>query len=592
MFKKIKNKEFYKVMSLLGNKLPLYIIAIIVQSSTVAICLNIVLAYIMKDAVNAIINGEWLLIRRALGTASISLLLGMAVTPLMIYIAAHLVRKSMAELRLKAFKHMEQLTIEGLEKHHTGDVISRLTNDIRTVEGVFEKDIPSLIFAIIFGIAAMVSIFTLEWRIGLIVILFGIVSIIISKFFSKPLRRAADAIQNNKGGLTKVLIDILEGLQVTKIFGIERIIFNRFRDKNCELVESEKDQAKSNASLNLTNNLYENLRYIGLLVLGFIIATRNSSDIGSVAAIVHLQGSASYLFNNIGTFISGIQTSLAGAKRVFDFLEWPAEEEFYANTYGENVSIMIPTDSAIGMKGVSFNYGDGYKALDNVSFCVNSGEVAAFVGPSGGGKSTILKLLIGFYPTSEGNVIIDGKHIGKYSISQLRDMIAYVPQDAYLFSGTIEENISYGKPDASREDIISAAKSAYAHDFILEQPEGYNTSVGERGTKLSGGQKQRIAIARALLKNAPILLLDEATSALDSDSEQLVQQALNVLMKGRTTIAVAHRLSTIEHADMIYVIDNGKVVEQGTHWGLVEKSVIYKRLYELQFNKDEAVSSC
>jgi ABC-type multidrug transport system fused ATPase/permease subunit len=230
---------------------------------------------------------------------------------------------------------------------------------------------------------------------------------------------------------------------------------------------------------------------------------------------------------------------------------------------------------------------DDVEVLHEISLSADQGQVVALVGPSGGGKSTLIKLLLGFYPVRDGEIAIDGRQVEGYSLPQLRSMMAYVPQDAYLFDGTIEENIRYGRPDATRQEVVAAAQSANAHDFILEQPDGYDTPVGERGAKLSGGQRQRIAIARALIKDAPILLLDEATSALDSESEQQVQDALGVLMQGRTTIAIAHRLSTIENADTIYVIDGGKVVEQGRHEELLGRGGLYSRLHELQFGREE-----
>ncbi len=213
------------------------------------------------------------------------------------------------------------------------------------------------------------------------------------------------------------------------------------------------------------------------------------------------------------------------------------------------------------------------------------GQFVAFAGPSGGGKSTIFKLLLGCYAAKQGAILVSGKPLSDYKLSDLRDLIAYVPQDAYLFSGSILDNIRYGKPGASQAEVEAAAKAAFAHDFVMEFPSGYQTIVGERGARLSGGQRQRIAIARALLKDAPILLLDEATSALDSESEQIVQQALEVLMKGRTTLVIAHRFSTIVQADRIYVVDGGRVVEAGRHAELMDQQGVYAGLYEIQFSQ-------
>ena len=253
--------------------------------------------------------------------------------------------------------------------------------------------------------------------------------------------------------------------------------------------------------------------------------------------------------------------------------------------------IILGSNEMIQIKDLQFSYSSSDNAdeskqeinlLDQINMNVKKGEFAALVGPSGGGKSTLVKIMMGMYHVGEDMLAIGGKSLSSYPLQELRNLMAYVPQDAYLFDGTIEENIRYGKPEASTEEIIAAARSANAQNFIIDQPDGYDTLVGERGTKLSGGQRQRIAIARALLKDAPLLLLDEATSALDSESEEIVQQALETLMKGRTTLAIAHRLSTIQHADKIYVLQAGHVVEEGTHESLLNLDGLYKELFTLQ----------
>jgi ABC-type multidrug transport system fused ATPase/permease subunit len=284
------------------------------------------------------------------------------------------------------------------------------------------------------------------------------------------------------------------------------------------------------------------------------------------------------LFNQLGNFVVQSQSSLVGVNRIFELLNMPPEKEEYnlAGTYtGSNI---------IEIQNLSFNYKDRDNVINNLSLSVEKNSKIAFVGLSGGGKSTIIKLLLGFYPIETGNIFINNRSISEYKLMELRNMIAYVPQDAYLFEGTIEENIRYGKLTASSDEIIAAAKLANAHEFILEQTEGYNTKIGEKGAKLSGGQRQRIAIARALLKDAPILLLDEATSALDTESEELVQKALDNLMRGRTTITIAHRLSTIKSSDEIYVIGNGSILEKGTHNELLSMSGLYRKLYEVQLS--------
>jgi ABC-type multidrug transport system fused ATPase/permease subunit len=236
---------------------------------------------------------------------------------------------------------------------------------------------------------------------------------------------------------------------------------------------------------------------------------------------------------------------------------------------------------------VRFGYDENEEVLRGLEFNIRPGEISAFVGPSGSGKSTIFKLLLGCYPVNKGSIFVKEQPLQNMPLKEVRDLFAYIPQDAYLYAGSILDNIRYGKPGATEEEVIAAAKAANAHDFIMEFPESYNTLVGERGARLSGGQRQRIAIARALLKNAPVLLLDEATSALDSESEELVQRALGVLMRGRTTLVIAHRLSTIEKANIIFTMEDGQVVEHGTHAELIAQEGLYHRLHALQFKDDE-----
>jgi ATP-binding cassette, subfamily B, bacterial len=266
-------------------------------------------------------------------------------------------------------------------------------------------------------------------------------------------------------------------------------------------------------------------------------------------------------------------------------LDTAPEPEYYPATEVLPAPTLSPTppSSVLAFQDVHFSYDDDRATLQGITLDVQEGAVAAVVGPSGSGKSTLFRLLMGYYPVESGSVSLLDKPLHAYTLRELRDLFAFVPQDAYLYTGTVRENIRYGRPDASEAEITAAATAAYAHQFIQELPDGYQTLVGERGARLSGGQRQRIAIARALLKQSPFLLLDEATSALDSESETLVQQALETLMQGRTTLVIAHRLSTIENADIIYVVDDGQVVERGRHQALIGQEGLYHHLYDLQF---------
>jgi ABC-type multidrug transport system fused ATPase/permease subunit len=428
----------------------------------------------------------------------------------------------------------------------------------------------------------------LKWDLALLIILGGVVPLILNSLYAKPLRQVGKASQEKLAGLSERLSDLLAGFQVVRTFSLGEWILKRFSRSNQELLDVNLKRVRLESTLAGGNNLAGVITAMPLLA-GAYMVLNGQTTLGTLFGLIQLNNPVINMLFSLSGIISGIQGSLAAGDRLLAVLDADPEPERYPAPTGQPAatSAVPQPDQGVEFRQVQFSYSDGLPILQEVSFNIRAGQVAALVGPSGSGKSTVFRLLMGHYPVARGWVSVFGKPIHTYSLSELRDLFAFVPQDAYLYSGSVLENIRYGKPDASEEEITAAARASYAHDFILELPEGYHTLVGERGARLSGGQRQRIAIARALLKNAPVLLLDEATSSLDSESEELVQQALQVLMRGRTTIAIAHRLSTIEHADIIYVMEAGRVVEQGRHTELVGKDGLYSHLYKLQF-KDAA----
>lgn len=556
-----------------------YTIGVLIDSALTSICYNIVLAFIMRDVINAIAYKDITLMKRAFYVAVGSFLIAFILQPIFRFLYKACVRKTMAEIRLKTFEHMEDLKVENFEKHHTGDLISRMTNDVEIIQQIYINQIPTLIFALIHGLVAIISMFIMEWHLALIAIAIGLISVFISTTFSKSIRKASDEVQIQYGSTTERLIDIIDGFQIIKMFDIKEKIYNKYNEKDKLLNLALMKNGRLNIMLEVINNFYGDFKNIGLLSLGLYMSIKGGMDIGTIAAIIHLQGNASFLLENIGSFIAGIQGSMSGASRVFELLNRETETE-KEKTYDESKDT---SPLSIEMKDVYFSYDDERNVLNSINIAVKKGERVALVGTSGSGKSTIIKLLMRFYNKKKGEIYINGRSLDNMSLEKLRNYIGYVPQDSYLFYGTIEENIRYGNINATKEDIIEVAKAAYAHDFIMSLPQGYDTMVGEMGGNISGGQRQRIAIARALLKDAPILLLDEATSSLDSESEQLVQKALDRLMEGRTTIAVAHRLATIKTADRIYVLQSGEIIEEGNNEELLLKDGIYRRLYDLQF---------
>jgi len=430
------------------------------------------------------------------------------------------------------------------------------------------------------GVVSVGTMLIFDWRLGIIGVLIGVISTFVNKSFAKPMRQLVQQVQQTLGRITTIATDMLAGIGVLRMFhGTPRK--QREFDEVSDMVTSlEERRAHLNGLLNGLNQSLQYASFIGMLLVGIFFMHHGSTSIGIVVAIIQLQGSVTGAFSEIGSSIASMQQSLAGADRLFDVLDEPKEQEYVDGAERST----NPSTSMIELRDVHFSYGreDNKQVLNGLSLAVSKGEVVAIVGPSGQGKSTLFKLLMGFYPKDLGEINIIQRGIGEYSLTQLRDMIAYVSQDAYLFTGTVEANIRYGDILATRSAVIEAAMAANAHDFIIGLPQGYETSIGERGNHLSGGQRQRIAIARAILKNAPILLLDEATSALDNQSEALVQQALERLMHDRTTLIIAHRLSTIERASVIYVISEGRVVEQGNHSELLQKKGLYANLHNHQ----------
>lgn len=583
MLKEIKKNQFKHVMRFMGKRLPLYLITTTIDAAIVSVCLNIVLAFISKNVFNAAVKGDINLITKGIAIAGVSFLIGASLRPFMGYISKKCVRKTMTDIRVKVYKSLCNSDLQSLEKYHSGDLTSRIINDMGSIEDIYASQVFNLAFACVNGIIAVAAIFMMNWILGIIVLILGIITLLVCKKFNHATKEISDTIQQQTGTMNERLVDIIQGITVTKIFSLEDIVQHFYSEKNHELCKNMFKRDCINGKFLSVNFLFSFVNEIGVLCIGVFMGMNGMIDMGTIIAVILLQGNANYMFNNINSFMINIQKSLAGANRVIELLDLPMEADtisFNNNSQKGN------TQEAVSIKEIKFSYEDRYKGnavpiLNKISFSVDKGKKAALVGKSGCGKSTVIKLLLGFYKADEGSICINGKPVNEYKLDELRNLMAYVPQNAYLFSGTVEENIGFGIPNASKDEIIVAAKAANAHDFIMELPHGYETQVGEMGGSLSGGQRQRIAIARALLKNSPILLLDEATSALDSESEQLVQQALETLMKGRTTIMVAHKLSSIKDADIIYVMDNGKITEKGSHDALIRNHGIYKRMYEL-----------
>lgn len=512
----------------------------------------------------------------AIGMASLAVLM-----PLGYWLVDTAVVHSTANLRRRVFGRALRLTASWLEKRHSGDLTSRATNDIQAAEQAYSTNIINVLEVLFGGIGCLTAMLVVDWKLAVALVAIGWIRVGVNALIAKPLGRAADTVQKSLSTVTERVSDAANGGHVIRMFNYQAPIREKFHEQNELVVTQGMARVRYAAISNWFNTLSGWMSFVGLITAGGWLILNGWYDLGTIMLFVQLQNGLNNLFGALGHFITQLQSSLAGGRRVMEIIDQAPEAE----------RIVLPATSAVNaavaLENVSFAYSEDEGAvLDAVSITVAEGETVALVGPSGGGKSTLFKLLLGYYLPNQGSIVLLGKGMDHYTLTDLRKHIAYVPQIPYLFSGTIAENIGFGRPGASQEEIEEAAKAAYAHEFIVQFPDGYHTKVGERGSHLSGGQRQRIAIARAILRDAPILLLDEATSSLDNESEEKVQLALSQLMKNRTTLVIAHRLSTVKDADRIVVIAQGRVEEQGNHDELLESGGIYRRLHDMQFEED------
>ncbi len=486
------------------------------------------------------------------------------------------------DIRYKLYCHITDLSMRFFNNQKIGTLISRITNDVNSLHGALSNVLGNVIGAVLNILGLVIMMFYLNWKLALIAIVVFPIAVYPIVKFGKRMKMAAIGLQQKMGDITSVLNESFNGIRVVKAFGMEKYERDRF---NSDLWKYFVYDMKAVRAVAMASPIMETIGAIGIAAIvllagkAVIAGTLTTGTFFAfIAAITGLYPQAKKLNDMNNT----IQVALASAERVFQVLDIKPDIIDSPDAIEK-----IEFNSLIEFKEVSFSYNKGEQVLNSIGFKIMKGQVFAVIGPSGAGKTTIADLLARFYDVDSGEILIDGINIKKIKISSLRKLIGIVTQDVILFNDTIKNNIAYGNPDFNEEKIIEAAKAANAHDFIIKQENGYNTLIGDRGVKLSGGQRQRIAIARAILRNPPVLILDEATSSLDSESEILVQEAINNLMKNRTTFVIAHRLSTVRNADYIIVLDKGKIVEEGAHNILYQNNGLYKKLYDMQFKLDE-----
>jgi subfamily B ATP-binding cassette protein MsbA len=558
------------------------VVTSLVASSVVAAStgvLPVLIKYVFDDVLTQ--KNQTMLVLVALATIGASAFKGAA------SYASNLTKMAIGQriissIQTRMFARIVKADLAWVSSTHSGRFISSFMNDTARVRDAVTMSIIDFTQNLLTVVALMGAIFFMNWKLALLacsVIPFGILYM---RKLGKKTRKASRKSLEGAGDLSALISEALGGIRVVKAYGQEDREIERVARTVRDVLRHMMRGFRAKAAASPLTEALSGVGIAGVIYFGGLSVIHGPLTSGELVAFISALMLAYQPLKAVANTQTVMQEGVAAATRVFPILD--IEPRIVANP---NAKPLRVSDGAVRFEQVSFAYGDGTPALRDISIDIPKGHTVALVGPSGGGKSTTLNLVPRFYDPSEGRITIDGQDIRDVTLASLRQASSLVTQDPFLFDDTVRANIAYGRPEASEAEIVEAARNAAAHDFIAALPDGYDTQVGEAGFRLSGGQRQRIAIARAMLKNAPILLLDEATSALDTASELQVQKALARLMEGRTTLVIAHRLSTIKHADRIYVIEGGRILEQGTHGELVAGRGLYAELSRTQFALDE-----
>lgn len=493
--------------------------------------------------------------------------------------------KMQAQMRSDMFNHLEKLPYSFFDNHETGKIMSRMTNDLMDISELAHHGPENLLISSISIIASFVYLCTINWWLTLIVFACVPFLILITMLLRKKMRSAFMRSRQSIGEINAALESSITGIRVTKAFNNSEIESGKFEEGNKKFVHARTDAYKAMGQFHSGTSFINDIFNVVVLIAGGFFLSKGFIQVGDYTAFTISVGLFIGPVMTLIGFMEQYQNGVTGFQRFLEIMDAEPEKD------DPDAEEMKVAEGHIEFKNVNYSYSEGEEVLKNVSLDIKKGEKFALVGPSGGGKTTICHLIPHFYDVKDGQILIDGKDINKITRSSLRANIGIVQQDVYLFNASIRDNILYGRPGATEEEVIEAAKRANIHNYVMSMPEGYDTVIGERGVKLSGGQKQRLSIARVFLKDPAILILDEATSALDNTTEILIQNSLDELCKGRTTIVVAHRLSTVKNADEIAVVSDGKIIEQGPHDSLIAMNGVYANLYKLQFRNGENINA-
>ena len=499
------------------------------------------------------------------------------------YLMSYVGQSVIIDIRAAVFKKLQRLSVSFYDKNKTGTIMSYVTNDVNALQSAMVENTIEMITEGFILIGSVVAMIYLDWRLTLFTVCTFPVVLWFMEFFGKKIRKTGGRIQECTADITSVLQESVASARVIKSFVREDYEVDRFDVENRANFRANMKNAQLMATLTPVVELVAAIGVTMIIWYGGNNVINGTITAGSLVAFLTYAVNISNPIKRLTRVIGNIQKALAAAQRVFMIIDMPEEI-----AESRDAKQLPEVSGKVEFQNVSFAYDDKGNVITDLSFSVKPGEVIAIVGPSGAGKSTIANLLPRFYDVNKGDIKIDGHSVREVTLDSLREQVGIVPQETMLFNGSVYNNILYGRLDATKEEIEAAAKAANAHDFIMQLTDGYETKLGDRGVNLSGGQRQRIAIARAILKNPRILILDEATSALDTESDRVVQEALDRLMVGRTSFVIAHRLSTVKNADKILVLEKGNLVESGTHDELLALDGLYAHLYKIQYRNKEA----
>ncbi len=560
------------------RRLALAVVCIIMAAAA-----NLYLPWIIKDMIDDVLMSKDMVMLNLIAAGILVVMFTRGVFYYgQSYLVSYVGQRVIIDVRSVLFRKFQRMPLSYYDRQQTGTVMSYITNDVAVMQSAIVDNLIELVTESSILIGSLAMMLYLDWKLSLLTLMTIPLVAIAMKIFGRKLKRSSTVIQERAAEITSLLQESISAIRVVKSFVRETYETKRFEEQNWRNFQAAMKNVK------LSSLLTPTVEFLAAIAVTFIVWFGGYEVVNEVITAGELVAFLTYAVNlanpvkRLSKVYAAIQKAMAAADRVFAVMDL---DEKITDVPGAKP--LPPIKGKVEFKDITFSYKEGQPALQHISLKAEPGQMIALVGPSGSGKSTIANLIPRFYDVDSGVITIDDHDIRQVTADSLREQIGLVPQETMLFSTSVMENIRYGRLEATDEEVIEAAKAANAEEFIKELPEGYDTKLGERGLNLSGGQRQRLAIARAILKNPRVLILDEATSALDTESEKIVQDALDNLMVGRTSFVIAHRLSTIFNADQIFVVENGHLREHGTHEELLAAGGLYSNLYNIQFRQNQ-----